>query len=86
VQSANEMMALLEQLKPQVKRNLAEEQVGFRSDQNTTRQILILRLLEKVKRKGKKVYNYFIDFQKSFDSVKHSITWATMKSYGVESD
>ena len=78
------MMVLLERLKPQVEEHLAEEQAGFRRDRNTTQQILILRLLaEKVKRKGKKVYNCFIDFQKAFDSIKHSISWATMKSYGV---
>jgi len=53
-------------------------------ERNSTQQILILRLLaEKVKRKGKKVYNCFIDFQKALDAVKYSITWATMKSYGV---
>jgi hypothetical protein len=40
-------------------------------------------LAEKVKRKGKRVYNCFIDFEKAFDSIKHSITWATMKSYEV---
>jgi len=63
---------------------LAKEQAGFRSDRNTAQQMLILRLLaEKMKRKRKKIYNCFIDFQKAFDSIKHSITWATMKSYGV---
>jgi len=74
----------LERLKPLVEAYLPEEQEGFRSDRNTTQQKIILRLLaEKMKRKGKKVYNCFIDFQKAFDFVKHSITWATMKSYGV---
>jgi len=73
------MVVLLERLKPQVEAHLAKEQAGFRSDQNTTQQILILRLLaEKVKRKGKKVYNCFIDFQKLFDSAKHTMTWAVV--------
>jgi len=40
-------------------------------------------LAEKVKRKCKKVFNCFLDFQKAFTSVKHSIAWATMKSYRV---
>jgi len=80
------MMILLQRLKTQVEPCLAEEQAGFRSDRNTTQQILILRLLaETAKRKGKKVYNCFIDFQKAFDSIKHNVTWATMKSYGVGS-
>jgi len=78
------VVVLLERLKLQVEAYLTEEQAGFRSDRNTTQQVLILRLLaENMKRKGKKVYNCFIDFQKAFDSIKHSITWATMKSYGV---
>jgi len=39
-------------------------QIG--SNRNTTQQILILRLLaDKIKRKDKKVYNCFIDFQKN---------------------
>jgi len=59
------MMVLLERLKPQV-----ATYKGFRSDRNTTLQILILRLLaEKVRRKGKKGNNCFIDFQKAFNSV-----------------
>jgi len=59
------MVVTLERLKPQVEAYLAEEQAGFRSDRNTTQEILILRLLvEKVKRKDKKVYNCFIGFKK----------------------
>jgi len=74
------MAVPLERLKPQVEAYVDEEQAGFRSDRNTAQQMLILRLLtEKMKRKGKGVYNCFTDFQKAFDSVKHSITMGSCK-------
>jgi hypothetical protein len=78
------MVILLERLKTQVEPYLAEEQAGFRRDRNTTQQILMLRLIaEKAHRKAIPVYNCFVDFQKAFDSIKHDIIQATLKSYGV---
>ena len=79
------MKVLLNRLKSHLDPYLSEEQAGFRKDRSTVHQILILRLLaEKAKRQGKKVYNCFIDFQKAFDTIKHKVIWATLKSYGVE--
>ncbi|CAF1527450.1 unnamed protein product [Adineta ricciae] len=79
------LTVLLNRLKTQLDPYLSEEQAGFRKDRNTVQQILTLRLLaEKAKRQGKKVFNCFIDFQKAFDTIKHKIIWATLKSYGVE--
>ena len=78
------MTILLERMKSQVEEHLSEEQAGFRKDRNTTQQILILRLIaEKAKRKGRLIHNCFIDFQKAFDSVRHDILQATLKSFGV---
>ena len=78
------MMVLLERLKAQMEPHLSEEQAGFRKDRSTIHQILILRLIaEKAKRKGRHILNCFIDFRKAFDSIKHDITWATLRSYGV---
>lgn len=78
------MMVLLERLKAQMEPHLSEEQAGFRKDRSTTHQILILRLIaEKAKRKGRHILNCFIDFRKAFDSIKHEVTWATLRSYGV---
>lgn len=69
------MMVLLERLKAQMEPHLSEEQAGFRKDRCTTHRILILRLMaEKVKHKGRHIFNCFIDFQKSFDSIKQDIT------------
>jgi len=59
------MMILLQRLKTQVEPYLAEEQAGFRSDRNTTQQILIMRLLaEKAKRKGKKYTTVSLTFRR----------------------
>ena len=78
------MMVLLERLKAQVEPYLSEEQAGFRRDRSTVQQILILRLIaEKAKRKGRRILNCFIDFRKAFDTIKHDVIWATLKSYGV---
>ena len=78
------MMILLERLKAQTEEHLADEQAGFRKDRNTVQQILLLRLIaEKAKRKGREVYNCFIDFEKAFDSVYKDVMWATLQSYGI---
>jgi len=78
-------MILTERLRSQVEEHLADEQAGFQRDRSTAQQILALRLTaEKARRKNKKIYNCFIDFQKAFDSIDQTITWAVMKSYGVD--
>ena len=65
--------------------HLSEEQTVFRKDRSTVHQILTLRLIaEKAKRHGKKIYNCFIDFQKAFDTIKHKVIWAVLRSYGIE--
>ena len=75
---------LLNRLKYHLDPHLSEEQAGFRKDRSTVHQILILRLLgEKAKRNNKKIYNSFIDFQKAFDTIKHKMIWAVLRSYGV---
>ena len=78
------LIVLLNRLKSHLDPYLSEEQAGFRKDRSTIHQILTLRLLaEKAKRQGKKIHNCFIDFQKAFDTIKHEIIWAVLKSYGV---
>ena len=63
------MMILNRRLQKQVEEHLADEQVGFRKDRGTVQQILtIILLVEKARRKGRKIYSCFIDFK------KHSIT------------
>ena len=78
-------IVLLNRLKQQLEPHLSEEQAGFRKDKNTVHQILTLRLIaEKARRHGKKIYNCFIDFQKAFDTIKHKVIWATLRSYDIE--
>ncbi len=78
------MMILMERLKAQTEDYLSDEQGGFRRDRNTIQQILMLRLMaEKARRKGKLVYNCFVDFEKAFDSINKEVTWAVLRSYGV---
>ncbi|CAM4940035.1 unnamed protein product [Rotaria socialis] len=79
------LIVLVNRLKTHLDPYLSEEQAGFRKDRSTVHQILTLRLLaEKAKRQGKKIYSCFIDFQKAFDTIKHKIIWAMLKSYGVD--
>ena len=66
---------------------MADEQAGFRRDRSTVQQVLALRLIaEEARRKNKKIYNCFVDFNKAFDSIDQSITWTVLESYGVDSN
>ena len=80
------MMILTERLRNHLEEHISDEQAGFRKNRSTTQQILMLKLIaEKARRKGRKIYNCFVDFKKAFDSVDQGITWAVLKSYGVDS-
>jgi len=69
------MRILTERLKAQTEQYMSDKQAGFRQDRSTVQQILALRLIgEKVRRKGKKVYNCFVDFQKAFSTVDQNAT------------
>ena len=39
--------------------------------------------VEKARRKGRKIYSCFIDFQKLFDSINQKAAWEVLKSCGV---
>ena len=57
------MMILTETLRSQIEEHMTDEQAGFRKDRSTVQQILALRLIaEKARRKGKKIFNCFVDF------------------------
>ena len=73
---------ILNRLKPQVEKIIAEEQAGFRAGRSTTEQIFNLRILyEKYLQHQQDRYHVFIDFKKAFDRVWHAALWATMKKY-----
>ena len=79
------LIVLLNRLKQQLEPHLSEEQAALRKDRTTVHQILTLQLIaEKAKRYRKKIYNCFIGFQKAFDTIKHKVIWAVLRSYGIK--
>ena len=73
---------ILNRLKPQAEKIVAEEQAGFRAGRSTTEQIFNLRILcEKYLQHQQDLCHVFIDFKKAFNRVWHAALWATMKKY-----
>ena len=73
---------ILNRLKPQAEKIIAEEQAGFRAGRSTTEQIFNLHIFcEKYLQHQQDLYHVFIDFKKAFDRVWHAALWATMKKY-----
>ena len=71
---------ILNRLKPQAEKIIAEEQAGFRAGRSTTEQIFNLRILcEKYLQHQQDLYHVFIDF-------KHTALWATMKKYNISTN
>ena len=75
---------LLNRLKPEAEKIIAEEQAGFRPGRSTTEQIFNLRILcERYLQHQHDLYHVFIDFKKAFDRVWHEALWATMRLYNI---
>ena len=78
---------ILNRLKPQAEKIIAEEQAGFRAGRSTTEQIFNLRILcERYLQHQQDLYHIFIDFKKAFDRVWHAALWATMKKYNISTN
>ena len=78
---------ILNRLKSQVEKIIAEEQAGFRAGRSTTEQILNLRILcEKYLQHQQDLYHVFIDFKKAFDRIWHAALWATIKKYNISTN
>ena len=78
---------ILNRLKPQAEKIIAEEQAGFRAGRSTTEQIFNQRILcEKYLQHQQDLYHNFIDFKKTFDRVWHAALWATMKKYNISTN
>ena len=76
---------ILNRLKPQAERIIAEEQAGFRAGRSTSEQIFNLRIpCEKYFQH--KQDHVFIDFKKDFDRVWHVALWATTKNYNISAN
>ena len=75
---------ILNRLKPQAEKIIAEEQAGFRAGRSTTKQIFNLRILcEKYFQHQQDLYHVFIDFKKASDRFWHAALRATMKKYNI---
>ena len=78
---------ILNRLKPQAEKIIAEEQAGFRAGRSTTEQISNLRILcEKYPQHQQDLYHVFIDSKKAFDRVWHAALWVTMKKYNISTN
>ena len=74
------LKVILNRLKPQAEKIIAEERGGFRAGRSTTEQIFNLRILcEKSLQHQQDIYHVFINFKKAFDRVWHAALWATIK-------
>ena len=78
---------ILNRLKQQAEKIIAEEYAGFRAAKSTTEQTFNLRILcEKYMQHQQDLYHGFIDFKKAFDGVWYAPLWATMKKYNISTN
>ena len=78
---------ILNRLKPQAEKIIAEEQAGFTAGRSTTEQIFNLRILsEKYLQHQQNLYHVFIDFKMAFDRIWHAALWATKKKYNISTN
>ena len=81
------LKVIVNRLKPQVEKIIAEEQAGCRAGRSTTEQIFNLRIVcEKYLQHQQDLYHVFIDSKKAFDRVWHAALWATMKKYNISAN
>ena len=74
---------ILNRLKPQAEKIIAEEQARFIAGRSTTEQIFNLRILCEKYLQHQQDYDVFQDSKKAFDRVLHAALWATMKKYNI---
>jgi hypothetical protein len=62
----------------------AKGQASFRKDFRTTDNLFILRtLIEQARFQKKKLYTYFVDFKKAFDTVPRDLLWQVLEGLGI---
>ena len=81
------MKILMNRLKQQAEKIIAEEQAGFRPGRSTTEQIFNLTILcEKYLQHQQDLCHVFVDFKKAFGRVWHAALWATMRQYNINAN
>ncbi|PZC85788.1 hypothetical protein B5X24_HaOG215150 [Helicoverpa armigera] len=77
---------LLGRLTKNLDNNQPKEQAGFRSNFSTIDHIhTVKQIIEKCNEYDRPYYLAFVDYNKAFDSLKHSYIWDSLKNQGVES-
>ena len=75
---------ILNKLKSQAEKIIAEEQAGFRTGRSIATQIFHLQILcEKYLQYQRDLCHVFIVFKKAFNRVWHAALWATIKKYNI---
>ena len=78
---------ILNRLKPQSEKIMAEEQAGLTAKRSTTEQIFNLRILcDRYLQHQQELYHVFIDFKNAFVRVWHAALWATIKKYNISTN
>ena len=78
---------ILNRLKSQAEKIIAEKQASFRAGRSTTEQIFNLRILcKKYLQHQQDLYHVFIDFKKAFDRVWRAALWETMKKCNISTN
>ena len=78
---------ILNRLKPQAEKIIAEEHADFRAERITTEQIFSLTILcAKYLQHQQVLYHVFIDFEKAFYRVWHAALWATTKKSNISAN
>ncbi|GFN85088.1 reverse transcriptase [Plakobranchus ocellatus] len=81
------LKVILNRLKPEAEKMIAEEQAGFRPGRSTVEQICNVRILmEKYLQHQQELHHVFIHFKKAFDRVWHEALWSTMRKYNINSN
>ena len=81
------LKSILNRVKPQAEKIIAEEHADFIAGRSTTEQIINLRIFcEKYLQHQQDLYHVFIDFKKAFDRVWHAAFWATMKKCNISAN
>ena len=66
---------------------LPEKKCGFRPDRLTTDMMFVVRRLQEIRRKaGVSLFMCFMDLQKVYDTVDHTLLWQVLSHIGVAAD
>jgi hypothetical protein len=67
-----------------IKREIAEEQAGFRRNRGTRDHIANVRwIIGKTREYGKPIFTCFVNYSKAFDCIDHNRLWDNLRDIGV---